>query len=482
MAISIEQMEKIDDYRWLIPQSIKPGMLTDALIYTNENMLRELAKDLSLEQAANVAMLPGIVGRSMAMPDIHQGYGFPIGGVAATDPAEGGVISPGGVGFDINCGVRLLASSLNLDEARPKIRELVNQLFRDVPCGAGRKGEIRISYPELDWVLVEGAGWMIEQEYGEPDDLAHCEENGAMEGADARAISDRAKNRGLPQLGTLGSGNHFLEVQYVEQIFDESAAQAFGLRLNQIVVLIHCGSRGLGHQACTDYLREMDENSARYDYNLPDRQLACVPAHSREGQRYLAAMRAAANFAWANRQGITHFTRRAFQQIFGAETRLRVIYDICHNIAKLERHSVNGREKNLMVHRKGATRAFPPQRPELPSNYQEIGQPVLIPGSMGTASYVLVGTERGFEETFGTTCHGAGRLMSRTAAKKSEYAQNARQRLEEQGILVRAETRDGISEEIPEAYKDVDAVVSVVHNAGISRRVARLRPLGVIKG
>ncbi|HEX5481536.1 MAG TPA: RtcB family protein [Terriglobia bacterium] len=482
MAISLGDIQKIDDYRWLIPRTSHPGMLTDALIYTDQNMLRDLAKDLSLEQAVNVAMLPGIVGRSMAMPDIHQGYGFPIGGVAATDPDEGGVISPGGVGFDINCGVRLLATSLNVDEVRPRVRDLVNQLFRDVPCGAGRKGAISISHQELDRVLVEGAAWMVGQEYGEPDDLEHCEENGAIDGADATAVSDRAKHRGLPQLGTIGSGNHFLEVQYVERIFEESAAQTLGLHLNQIAVLIHCGSRGLGHQACTDYLREMDENSAKYDYNLPDRQLACVPVHSREGQHYLAAMRASANFAWANRQGITHFTRQAFRRIFSAETQVRVVYDVCHNIAKLERHSVNGREKNLMVHRKGATRAFPPQRPELPSHYQEIGQPVLIPGSMGTASYVLLGTEGAFRETFGTTCHGAGRLMSRTAAKKSEYAKNARERLEQQGILVRSETRDGIREEIPEAYKDVDAVVNIVHNAGISRRVARLRPLGVIKG
>lgn len=482
MAISLTDIQKIDDYRWLIPRDSRPEMLTDALVYTRESMLPDLIKDRSLDQAVNVAMLPGIVGRSMAMPDIHQGYGFPIGGVAATDPAEGGVISPGGVGFDINCGVRLLATSLSLDEVRPKIRDLVNQLFRDVPCGAGRKGDISISHQELDRVLVEGAAWMVAQEYGEPEDLAHCEENGTMEGADATAVSDRAKNRGLPQLGTIGSGNHFLEVQYVEQIFDENAARILGLHLNQVAVLIHCGSRGLGHQACTDYLREMDENTGKYQYNLPDRQLACVPVHSREGQRYLAAMRASANFAWANRQGITHFTRRAFRRIFGPETRVRTVYDVCHNIAKLERHAVNGREKNLMVHRKGATRAFPSHRPELPSNYQEIGQPVLIPGSMGTASYVLVGTEGAFRETFGTTCHGAGRLMSRTAAKKSEYAENARERLEQQGILVRSETRDGIREEIPEAYKDVDAVVNIVHNAGISRRVARLRPVGVIKG
>ena len=482
MAIPIESLQKIDDYRWLIPRSTRPGMLTDAVIYTDEAMLRDLAHDLSLDQAVNVAMLPGIAGCSLAMPDIHQGYGFPIGGVAATDPAEGGVISPGGVGFDINCGVRLLSSPLTADEVRPRLRDLVNQLFRDVPCGAGRKGDIRISYQDLERVLVDGAAWMVSNQYGEPEDLTHCEESGAISGADPTTISDRAKNRGLPQLGTLGSGNHFLEVQYVEKIFDDSLALAFGLRLNQVVVLIHCGSRGLGHQACTDYLREMDEHRSQYPYDLPDRQLACVPVHSREGQQYLAAMRAAANFAWANRQGITHFARGAFARIFGEGARLRVVYDVCHNIAKLERHSVNGRERLLMVHRKGATRAFAPGRPEVPASYQSTGQPVFIPGSMGTASYVLAGTEAAMQQTFGTTCHGAGRLMSRTAAKKSAFARDARQRLEAKGILVRSETRDGISEEIPEAYKDVDAVVNVVHQAGISKRVARLKPLGVIKG
>jgi tRNA-splicing ligase RtcB (3'-phosphate/5'-hydroxy nucleic acid ligase) len=483
MALSItrNQIEKLDDYRWLIPRGTKPGMLTDALIYTDENMLRDVAKDLSLEQAVNVAMLPGIVGRSLAMPDIHQGYGFPIGGVAATDPADGGVISPGGVGFDINCGVRLLASSLALDEVRPRIRELVNQLFRDVPCGTGEKGDLRVSYQEGDRVLTEGAAWMVGRGYGEPVDLIYCEESGAMDGADPEMVSDRAKTRGLPQLGTLGSGNHFLEVQYVERIFEPTVAQLLGMRLNQVVVSIHCGSRGLGHQVCTDYLREMSESS-QFQFDLPDRQLACVPAHSQIGQRYLSAMRASANFAWANRQAITHLVRQAFSRVFGRETRLAVVYDVCHNIAKLERHSAGGRERKLLVHRKGATRAFPANRPEVPEAYLTIGQPVLIPGSMGTASYVLTGTERAMQETFGTTCHGAGRLMSRTAAKKSAYAQNAKEKLQEKGILVRSQSRDGITEEIPEAYKDVDEVVNIVHEAGISKRVARLKPIGVIKG
>jgi tRNA-splicing ligase RtcB len=478
----MHQLEKLDDYRWLVPQGTKPGMLTDALIYADEGLLKDLLKDLSLEQAINVAMLPGIVGKSLAMPDIHQGYGFPIGGVAATLPDEGGVVSPGGVGFDINCGVRLLASTLTLDEVRPKIKELVNQLFRDIPSGAGRSGDIRLSHQELDKLLQEGAAWMVGHGYGRPEDLDTCEESGTIDGADATAVSDRAKKRGLPQVGTLGSGNHFLEVQYVERIFDPQAAQALGLHENEIVVLIHSGSRGLGHQVCTDSLRDMDAGMRKYGIDLPDRQLACVPVHSKEGQEYLSAMRAAANFAWANRQGITHFTRQAFKRIFGEKEELRLVYDVCHNIAKLERHPVDGRERKVMVHRKGATRAFPAGHPAVPDVYKSVGQPVLIPGSMGTASYVLVGSEGAMRETFGTTCHGAGRVMSRTAARRSAFAQNAKQRLEEQGVTVRAETRDGITEEIPEAYKDVDAVINVVHNAGLARRVARLRPMGVIKG
>ena len=482
MGFNIHQLEKLDDYRWLVPRKLKPGMLTDALIYADEKLLKGFINDLSIDQAANVAMLPGIVGRSLAMPDIHQGYGFPIGGVAATDADEGGVISPGGVGFDINCGVRLLASSLPVDEVRPRIRELINQLFRDVPSGAGRAGHVKISVDELDRVLKDGAGWMVENGYGESEDVVRCEEAGAIDGADPACVSQQAKKRGRPQIGTLGSGNHFLEVQYVERIFEPEIAATLGLELDQCVVMIHSGSRGLGHQVCTDYLRRMGEAMRRYGIQLPDRQLACVPVRSAEGQEYLAAMRAAANYAWANRQGITHFTRQAFKRIFSSDVEVRVVYDICHNIAKLERHDVDGKKREVVVHRKGATRAFPPQRPEIPQAYQDIGQPVLIPGSMGTASYVLVGTEGAMKETFGTTCHGAGRLMSRSAARRSDFARGARERLEKQGIFVRAETRDGITEEIPEAYKDVDAVINVVHNAGLSKRVARLKPIGVLKG
>ena len=378
--------------------------------------------------------------------------------------------------------MRLLGSSLSVDEVRPKIHDVVNQLFRDVPSGAGRGGQVRISYKDLESLLAEGAAWMVKHQYGDREDLEHCEESGAIDGADPAAVSDRAKKRGLPQVGTLGSGNHFLEIQYVERIFEPEIAQALGLHENEVVVLIHSGSRGLGHQVCTDYLRDMDEGMRRYGINVPDRQLACVPVHSKEGQSYLGAMRAAANFAWANRQGITHFTRQAFKRIFGEKETLGTIYDVCHNIAKLERHTVDGRERKVMVHRKGATRAFPAGRPEVPEAYKAFGQPVLIPGSMGTASWVLVGAEGAMQETFGTTCHGAGRAMSRTAALRDARGRRVDRELAEQGIVARARSLKGLAEEQPAAYKDVDQVVEVVDKAGISKKVARLRPVGVIKG
>jgi tRNA-splicing ligase RtcB len=491
LAIRKDQLRKLDDYRWLVPRSMRPGMHTDALIYADEGLLEQILGDLSIEQAMNVACLPGIVGRSLAMPDIHQGYGFPIGGVAATD-ARSGVVSPGGVGFDINCGVRLLASTLERSDVTPKLRELVNQLFRDVPSGTGSEGEVPCSFAELDAVLERGAAWAIERGYGEPSDAEFCEESGCMAGADAGKISDRAKQRGRTQIGTLGSGNHFLEVQYVEKIFEPEIAACFGLHVGQVVVLIHCGSRGLGHQVCTDFLKRMGEAMRRYEISLPDRQLACVPLRSPEAKDYLAAMAAAANFAWANRQAITHFTRGAFRKVLGEGAALRVVYDVSHNIAKRERHVVApgprdredeaAPEREVLVHRKGATRSFPAGSSVLPAAYRDAGQPVFIPGSMGTASYVLVGTERAMAETFGTVCHGAGRAMSRTAAKKGRDVRAETKKLEEQGIILRSETRDGILEEVPEAYKDVDAVVNVVHNAGLARKVARLRPMGVIKG
>jgi len=481
VSMQKNQLRRLDSYRWLVPRSTRPGMHTDALIYADEQLLENILGDSSIEQAMNVACLPGIVGRSLAMPDIHQGYGFPIGGVAATDFRHG-VISPGGVGFDINCGVRLLGSTLERDEVTPKLRELVNQLFRDVPSGTGSEGTVPCSFSDLDDVLERGAAWVVERGFGEPADLEFCEESGALRGADARKVSDRAKQRGRTQIGTLGSGNHFLEVPYVEKILEPEIAEAFGLHVNQVVVLIHCGSRGLGHQVCTDFLKVMNEAMPRYSISLPDRQLACVPLRSPEAKEYLAAMAAAANFAWANRQAITHFTRGAFRRIFGEGAHLRVVYDVAHNMAKRERHRVEGEDREVVVHRKGATRSFPAGSPELPPAYKDAGQPVLIPGSMGTASWVLVGTDRAMEETFGTVCHGAGRAMSRTAAKRGRDVRTETKKLEDLGIILRSETRDGILEEIPEAYKDVDAVVDVVHNAGLARKVARLRPMGVIKG
>ena len=478
-----EKIQKLDDYRYLIPRDTRPGMRTDALVYTDAGLLEHIVKDLSLEQAVNVATLPGIVGRSLAMPDIHQGYGFPIGGVAATDWHEG-VVSPGGVGFDINCGVRLLGTSLSQQDVRPRLRELVLQLFRDVPCGTGGQGHVKLSTAELDHLLVHGAQWMVEHGYGQGADAEFTESGGALAAADPAKVSERAHQRGRPQVGTLGSGNHFLEVQFVQRILDQQAAEALGLVQDQVVVLIHSGSRGFGHQVCTDYVKMMHGAMQKYDIKLPDRQLACAPIQSPEGQDYLGAMAAAANYAWANRQGITHFTRKAIQRLFGEQTPVRVIYDVAHNIAKRERYHVEGERepRDVLVHRKGATRAFPPGNPEIPARYRHVGQPVLIPGSMGTASFVLVGAEGAMREAFGSVCHGAGRMMSRTAAKKGRNAREVQQKLEEQGILVKSETRDGILEEIPEAYKDIDAVIDVVHNAGLAKKVARLRPMGVIKG
>jgi len=475
------QLIALDENRFRIPRDERRGMRTDVIVYASKELIDQIRKDQSLEQAMNVATLPGIVGPSLAMPDIHQGYGFPIGGVAATD-IETGVVSPGGVGFDINCGVRLVRTNLTHDQVRPRLREVVNQLFRDIPCGTGSEGPIRLSNAQLDQVLVEGARWAVRQGYGVERDAEFAEEGGGLPGADPDKVSGKAKERGRPQLGTVGSGNHFLEVQWVEQIHDEEAARALGLELNQITVLIHCGSRGLGHQVCTDYLAEMGAAMKRYNITLPDRQLACVPIRSPEGQAYLAAMRASANFAWANRQVIMHFLRGSLEKLFGKDVRVDLVYDVAHNIAKEETHVVDGQKRRVLVHRKGATRAFPPGHREIPAAYRPIGQPVLIPGSMGTASWVLVGTERAMQETFGSVCHGAGRLLSRTAARKGRNAREVQERLEQQGILVRSETRDGILEEVPEAYKNVDQVIEVVHAAGLARKVARLRPMAVIKG
>jgi len=475
------ELERIDDVRVRIRRDERRGMRTDVVVYASEALLDQIRKDLSLEQAMNVAALPGIVGPSLAMPDIHQGYGFPIGGVAATD-WETGVVSPGVVGFDINCGVRLVRTSLPADDVRPRLRDLVNQVFRDVPCGTGGEGPVRINKPQLDRILRDGAAWMVENGYGTPRDAEFTEERGRLGDADPGAVSERAKERGRPQLGTLGSGNHFLEIQRVQRVFDAEAARAMGIEEGQAVVLIHCGSRGLGHQVCTDYLAQMGAAMKRHQIEVPDRQLACVPIHSPEGRVYLGAMRAAANFAWANRQAIQHLLRGSFERIFGGGVHLELVYDVCYNIAKRERHRVEGAARDVLVHRKGATRAFPPGNRDLPQAYRETGQPVLIPGSMGTASWILAGAEAAMEQTFGSVCHGAGRLMSRTAARKGRDARDVQRRLEEQGVLVRSESRDGILEEVPEAYKNVDEVIEVVHRAGLARKVARLRPMGVIKG
>jgi len=462
------QIEKIDDHRWLIPRTYKPGMQTDALIFANEQLLEAIRKDESLEQAANVAMLPGIVGRALAMPDIHQGYGFPIGGVAAFD-MEHGVVSPGGVGFDINCGVRLLGTSLTIEDVRPKLREIVHQVYRDVPAGTGKSSQLSLSDQDLNRILEKGPRWAIENDAGSEADLDNTEEHGCISGADAFAVSSKAKQRGKPQIGTLGSGNHFVEIQVVDEVFDISTAAKYQLDAGRITILIHTGSRGLGHQVCSDYVSQLDDAMRRYNLHVPDRQLACAPIRSPEGQRYLQAMAASANFAWTNRQYIAHAVRGAFKRIFGDSVRMPLIYDVAHNIAKQETHTVDGKPRSVLVHRKGATRAFP-------------NQPVFIPGSMGTASYFLLGQDGALRESFGSACHGAGRVLSRSAAKKGITAKEIQKELQSRGIIVESQTREGLTEERPEAYKDIESVVEVVHDAGLASRVARLKPVGVIKG
>ena len=473
-------LRKINNYRYVVPTSYKEGMRIEGLIFADEELIRQIEKDQTLDQVANVATLPGLVGRSLAMPDAHQGYGFCIGGVAAADLKQG-VVSAGGVGFDINCGVRLLASPWSGEEVRPKLELLLNQLFRDIPCGTGRHGLLAMSGSALDETLKDGAQWAVKEGYGEEADIAHIEDYGCIQGADPSKVSPRAKQRGHDQLGTLGSGNHFLEIQVVSEIFDEILAEKLGLQINQIVVLMHSGSRGLGHQVCTDYLDLMQEGMKRYGITVIDRQLACVPIRSREGEDYLAAMAAAANFAFANRQMITHWTRQAFERILGKRD-LHVVYDVCHNIAKREEHQLGTSRKEVLVHRKGATRAFPPGHSALPSELRPLGQPVLIPGSMGTCSYVLVGTEQAMAETFGSCCHGAGRAKSRTQAKRETSADELLKEMKRKGILVKGQSRSGLTEEKPDAYKDVSQVVNVVHGAGIARKVAKLLPIAVMKG
>jgi tRNA-splicing ligase RtcB len=479
------KLEKVDEYRWRIPRSYKPGMRVDGLIYTDEGMLPHILEEQALEQVANVAFLPGIVGYSMAMPDIHWGYGFAIGGVAAMRVNDG-VISPGGVGFDINCGVRIMRTNLTREEVSPKIKELIDALFYAVPSGLGSKGKIKLSSKEIDEVLIKGSRWAVEKGYGRPEDLETTEERGEMKGTDPQRVSSRAKERGIPQLGTLGSGNHFLEMAVVDEIYEPEVARVMGMnRVGQVMLYVHCGSRGLGHQVADDYIKEMVRAMQKYGIEVPDRQLACAPVNSPEGKAYLAAMRCAANYAWANRQCITHWVREAFCRVMGiseGEAGLQLIYDVTHNIAKIEDHEVEGKKERLCVHRKGATRAFPAGHPDIPQKYAKVGQPILIPGDMGRASYVLVGTEQAMKETFGSTCHGAGRMQSRAAAKKGQSGHDVLAALEARGITVRAGSLSGLAEEAPEAYKDVGDVVRVAHGAGISKKVARTRPIAVVKG
>lgn len=481
-SINWQDLIKINEYLYEIPQSYRSDMRVPARIYMTEAMFQDIEEDLSLLQLVNVASLPGIQKYALAMPDIHQGYGFPIGGVAATAIHEGGVISPGGIGYDINCGVRLLVASMDRQQIAKQLPELATALFHAIPSGVGRSGKMALDTKELDRILVQGAARMVELGYGDADDLAHCEEKGAMPGADASLISKEAKKRGHDQLGTLGSGNHFLEVQAVEEIYDDKAAQIFGLKKDSVTVMIHCGSRGLGHQTCTDYVRMMMAKLPEWNYQLPDRELVCAPFFSQEGQNYFAAMAAAANFAWANRHLIGHWVRDAWRAVLGPHAHLNTMYDVSHNIGKREKHLVDGIEKELLVHRKGATRAFGPIRAEVPKAYKEVGQPVLIPGTMGTSSYILAGIDSSMSQSFGTSCHGAGRTMSRAKAKKIIRGSDLRTQLEAQDIVVRCDSNAGLAEEAPVAYKDVDMVVNIIAQAGLARKVARVVPLAVIKG
>ncbi|MCO6487316.1 MAG: RtcB family protein [Phaeodactylibacter sp.] len=482
MSVNKNQLIKLQDYLWELPKETRPDMQVPARVYALEELLDAILDDRSLEQLANVATLPGIVKASMVMPDVHEGYGFPIGGVAATRYPDG-AISPGGIGYDINCGVRLLVSDLSYNQVKNRMEELSKEMYRQVPSGMGKGGFIKLSAKQMEQVLRNGAAWAVEAGYGFPRDLEYTESHGCLPDADPAKVSDQAKKRGRDQLGTIGSGNHFVEVGRVGQIFDEEAAAAYGLELHQITILIHTGSRGLGHQVATDYLRIMMGAMPKYGIQPPDRELACVPLSSPEGQDYFHAMCAAANFAWANRQAITSECRKAWSNVFGKSGgELRLLYDVAHNIAKVEEHAVDGEKMKVIVHRKGATRAFGPHYGELPGPYRHIGQPVLIPGSMGTSSYVLAGTEESMASSFGSTCHGAGRRLSRRGAKKQVDAPKLIRELKEQGIHVQAGSHRGVAEEAPIAYKDVDLVVETVHQAGIAKRVARLKPLGVVKG
>jgi tRNA-splicing ligase RtcB len=483
--VAKSDMVRVSEYVWDIPRSYRKDMKVPARVFASEMLLDQISGGRSLDQLVNTAAMPGVVKRVLVMPDAHQGYGPPIGGVVPMRYPDG-AISPGAVGYDINCGVRLMASDLEAGEVRDQVGGLISALFRNIPSGLGKGGGARrVSEREMDQVLTRGAAWAVKAGYGRSDDLARLEEGGAMAGADPGAVSPRAKSRGGPQLGTLGSGNHFLEIQEVTQVYDAQTAQVFGLFEGQLVLEIHSGSRGLGHQVCSDYVKSLQAAVRKYGIQLPDRQLVCAPLNSPEGRSYFGAMAGAANYAWANRQCMAHLARRSFEEVLGGRVRshdLHTVYDVAHNIAKLEDHIVDGASVRLCIHRKGATRAFGPGHPDVSSVYRAVGQPILVPGDMGTASYVLAGTKEAMDLSFGTCCHGAGRVLSRSAAKKRIHGGALRRELEEHGIKVRAASLAGLAEEAPDAYKDIESVVEVVEGAGIARKVAKLRPLAVMKG
>jgi tRNA-splicing ligase RtcB len=485
--VTRHDLKKVGEYLYEVPQSFRHDMRVPAHFYADGDILEKALEDRSLEQLVNTATLPGVVGQALAMPDIHQGYGFPIGGVVATR-LPSGVISPGGVGYDINCGVRLLATHLGAAELRPHLDRLADALYRHVPSGVGVKGSLHLNKSELDHILADGSRWALREGFASKEDVAHTEEGGRMAGADPARVSIEAKKRGIDQVGTLGSGNHFAEIDVVTQIFSPEVADVLGLRRDQVVVQIHCGSRGLGHQVATDYIQAFQSASRKFGHDLPDRQLVCAPLDSSEGQSYLAAMNCAANYAWANRQVLTYRIREAFAAILGGRVpnwELNLVYDVCHNMAKVETHRIGDQETQVCVHRKGATRAFGPGHPDVPADYRTVGQPVLVPGSMGTASYVLAGTTgmaTAAEHTFGSCCHGAGRVLSRADAKRQVRGEQLRHELEHDGITIRAGSLAGLAEEAPQAYKNVERVVAIVEAAGLARIVARLEPLAVIKG
>ena len=479
------EVVKEGDFRFVVKKDESRGMIVPVTIYADDSLISKMALDRTIDQAANVATLKGVVKHVVVLPDGHEGYGFPVGGVAGMDLEEG-VISPGGVGYDINCGVRLIRTNLQEKEVRPKLKDLINELFSAIPSGVGSSSPRKVSGSELDDLLVEGVKWTVQKGYGRDSDIDVCEENGCMKGADPTRVSEHARKRGGIQLGTLGSGNHFLEVQKVDKIFDESAANAMGIEQDQVTVLIHCGSRGFGHQVCSDYLKISEKKIRDSGIRIVDRELACVPNNSNEGESYRKAMYSALNFAWSNRQMITHWTRDTFEKVMRmteADLEMNLVYDVSHNIAKVERHAVDGEgTRDLVIHRKGATRAFPAGDSHIPDKYRNIGQPIFIPGSMGTASWILLGNSKSLELSFGSTAHGAGRTMSRSAARRNYTTESVRKNLESKGVYIKALSREGIIEETPEAYKDVDSVVEVSHSLGIATKVARLVPIGVIKG